>query len=74
MPEIPEIVLVRAGGRIESSSALFGAGKKEPHPDWRCPHNWRTILCDYDGGYDIVECSSCGFQSVAKCNFDKEYS
>ena len=38
----------------------------------RVNHEWRTIVCD--DTTDVVECSRCGYQRLAKCNFDEEYS
>lgn len=42
-------------------------------PRHLCPHDggWRTIVCDNE--HDVVECSRCGAQRIAACNFDEEY-
>ena len=37
----------------------------------KCIHYGRTVYCHLD--IDVVECRKCGYQYVAKCNFDEEY-
>lgn len=40
----------------------------------KCGH-WRTVdCCRVEEDRDIIECSKCGEQRSAKCNFDDEYS
>lgn len=44
---------------------------KEADPS-RCVHNWRTVACD--DVTDVIECSHCGDQRTAKCDFDDEFA
>lgn len=41
-----------------------------------CPNyahaSWRVVRCDNDT--DTIECSCCGQQREAACNFDEEFS
>ena len=54
--------------RVATNHSLHAAEKDiGPHT---C--HWRTIECD--GETDVVECSKCGKQRTAPCNFDDDYS
>lgn len=64
------VAIVEAGGRIKIDGSLHDEERKDSH---LCVHLWRTIVCD-DSEWDVVECSRCGRQRVARCNFDDDYS
>jgi hypothetical protein len=60
---------VRRGDRAAGPHSLH-AVTIPPCPGFN--HHWRTLFCD--GETDVVECSRCGIQQVAPCNFDEEYA
>ena len=62
---------VRGGGRVGKTEGHHVLHDSETSRNCQHPHGWRTIVCnDIE---DVVECSDCGQQRVAKCNFDDEY-
>lgn len=65
------IATARAGGRVKGGHSLFDVEMPE-----KCPAsghaNWRTVACDYET--DVIECSRCGKQRLAECDFDEEYA
>lgn len=62
------IAAVRRGERVASEHSIH------PEPKTPCAvcQHWRTLFCNSDE--DVVECSKCGRQAVAVCNFDDEYA
>jgi hypothetical protein len=62
------IEAVRRGERVAGEYSIHAAIK----PPICVNHHWRTLFCD--GTTDVVECSVCGVQDVAVCNFDEEYA
>lgn len=59
-------------GRIAGKSSLHAEEKPELCPDGH-HETWRVVLCDYKNDTDVIECSRCGQQKEATCNFDDEY-
>lgn len=57
-----------AGYRVVCEKSLHAT--ETPNP-W-CRHHWRTLFCN--GEKDVLECSYCGRQAVAKCDFDEEFA
>jgi hypothetical protein len=61
---------VRRGERVAGPHSIH-----EGEDPGGCPgfnHRWRTLFCD--GATDVVECSRCGRQQLARCNLDDEYA
>lgn len=56
--------------RSESKHSLYPEEKPE-----LCPNgshaSWRTLECD--NKIDVIECSRCGKQTTAICDFDEEF-
>lgn len=69
-PRIPSDERLRKGAREERAYTLHERETPGLCPGWN--HSMRTVECD--GDRDVVECSVCGAQRSAKCNFDEEYS
>jgi hypothetical protein len=64
-----------AGERIrkaDASCSLFESEQPEKCPENKHGH-WRTIVCDSDVA-DVIECSRCGKQRTASCNFNDDFS
>jgi len=70
MTDQEAIQAVREGRRAIVSLALY-SGEVEGI-DCGYVHKWRVIACD--GETDVVECSCCGRQALAKCNFEDDVS
>lgn len=78
MTDAEAIAAVRAGGRCLTKHCLRPLNWVVPEkctnlrgdllPDHAL---WRTVACD--GDTDVVECSRCGKQRLAACDFDDEY-
>ena len=68
------IAAVKRGERIHTQFSLHAEAKSPCILDRQNVNcRWRTIVCD-DSGEDVVECSRCGAQRIAVCNFDEEFS
>lgn len=64
------IEAVRRGERVSGPYSIHAQAKEGGCPCWN--HHWRTLFCDSET--DVVECSRCGAQELARCNFDEEYA
>ncbi len=65
------LAALKRGERVKGPHSIHEK-EIEPCP---CPgfnHTWRTLFCDFKT--DILECSRCGAQRTARCNFDDEYA
>ena len=62
------IAAVKGGGRCETSTTIFGL--KPEVVTIACQHYWRPVACDFET--DVLECSRCGRQRLARCNFDDD--
>ena len=69
MTDKQAIEAARLGRRVLTPYTLFAANPSSELAAG-CPHNWRTVACD--GDTDVVECSKCGLQRLASCNFDED--
>ncbi len=63
------IQAVKDGRRATTKHSLHAAESVDAPA---CNHNWRTVACN--DKEDVVECSRCGRQQLAACDFDEEYS
>ena len=64
------IEAVKRGERVQGKHSIHEREKEMMQP---CFHShWRTIFCNDET--DVVECSVCGQQRLARCNFDEEYA
>ena len=70
MSNAEAIEIVRNGGRIQNEHTRFVTQLKDC-PTGYC-HQYRVIVCD--DPTDIVECSKCGHQALAKCDFDNDFA
>ncbi len=70
MTDAEAIAAVRRGERVSGPYSLHPASKAERCWLPRC--TYRTLFCD--GDTDVVECSVCGHQRLARCTFDEDFA
>lgn len=68
MTDAEAISAVRGGQRALTATSILAAET----PDPGCVHAWRTVACDFDT--DVLECSRCGNQRLAACDFDDDFA
>ncbi len=55
--------------KIDKKHCKAGNPDVPPHD---CMRNGKVIECD--GEHDIVQCRTCGKETVYRCNFDDDFS
>ena len=64
------IEAVRLGRRAVTETSMHTRHEPDKCPGFN--HSWRVIACN--DVEDVVECSHCGRQKLARCNFDEEFA
>jgi hypothetical protein len=73
MTDAEALAAVRDGRRAVTATSLWPNGAGKPATNIiGCEHRWRTIACD--GKTDVIECSKCAEQRLARCDFDEEFA
>ncbi len=70
MSDNEAIEAVKAGRRCVTDTTLDRDWKPESECGYN--HSWRAVACN--GEQDVVECSRCGTQRIARCNFDDDFA
>jgi hypothetical protein len=73
MTDDEAIAAVREGRRATTPTSRWPNGAGKPNANnFDCEHFWRTIACN--DVTDVIECSKCAEQRLARCNFDDDFA
>lgn len=70
MTDKEAIAACKAGERVVTDQTRESFPQTPTECGFR--HFTRVVACDDD--QDVIECSKCGVQKLARCNFDEDYS